>query len=153
MDLNGCTGLITGASAGIGREFARQLAGRAGALVLVLNIIALPNLARAFLPPMIELKHGAIVNVSSCAGFLPLPRMAVYAATKAYVTSFSESLHAEVRKHGVHVTALCPGPVQTEFNELARRADESGESAPRFTYVAVEDVVRLALDAIERNQP
>ena len=230
MDLTGCSALITGASAGIGREFARQLSGRAGALVLVarrqdrleelrdeltardpnlnvhihvadlrersaiaslvrhlaeqritidllinnagvgdhgifatidperldamlgLNVIALTDLSRAFLPQMIERKRGAILNVSSCASFLPLPKLTVYAATKAYVTSFSEGLHAETAKHGVHVMALCPGPVETEFNELARRPNEHGERAPGFTYVSVEEVVRLAVEGIEQKK-
>ena len=230
MKLDGCTALITGASAGIGREFARQLAGRASAVLLVarrrdrleelrdeltarasnltvhihvsdlaaqgaaeelahlvgeqqiaidllinnagvgdqghfatgdrkrtdamlqLNITALTVLTHLFLPSMIARKRGAILNVSSCASFLPLPRMAVYAATKAYVTSFSEALHAEVHKHGVSVSALCPGPVHTEFNDLAQRADERGERAPEFTYVSAEEVARLGLAGVEQNR-
>jgi short-subunit dehydrogenase len=69
------------------------------------------------------------------------------------VTSFSEALHAEVRKHGVSVSALCPGPVHTEFNDLARRPNERAETAPEFTYVSAEEVARLGLAGIERNQP
>src|SRR5260370_35572095 len=175
MKLDNCSALITGASAGIGREFARQLANRARTLVLVarreqrlnelrdelrnrnaklnvhvrvadlseksqidelvrwleenkfdidflinnaglgdtgpfatspsqrnnemlqVNVVALTTLTRALLPQMISRKHGTILNVSSSAGFLPIPDFNVYAATKAYVTSFSESLLAQLR--------------------------------------------------------
>jgi uncharacterized protein len=191
MKLDGCSALITGASAGIGREFARQLAGRAKSLILIarreqrlnelreelcrqypnvavsvrktdladlahlnellawldheriavdllinnaglgdsgafstsdpvrieqmtlVNIVALTALTRQLLPQMIAKRHGGILNVSSSAGFLPIPDFAVYAATKAYVTSFSEALRAELRGTGVSVCALCPGPVHT----------------------------------------
>src|SRR3989454_6359596 len=199
MKIDGCSALITGASAGIGREFARQLASRARTLVLIarrerrlnelrdelrnqnaqlnlhvrvvdlsdksqidelvrwleenkinidflinnaglgdygpfatsdaerddrivqVNIVALTLLTGRLLPQMIAKKRGAILNVSSSAGFLPIPGMAVYAATKAYVTSFSEALRGEVRGTGVNVCTLCPGPVHTEFQEVARR--------------------------------
>ena len=121
--------------------------------MLDLNIIALTNLTRAFLRAMIERKRGAILNVSSCAGFIPLPRMAVYSAAKAYVTSFSEAVHAEVRQHGVTVTALCPGPVHTEFNDTARRPRSAGRNAPEFTHVSPEAVVHAALNAIEHDRP
>ena len=231
MKLDGCSALITGASAGIGCEFARQLANRARTLVLVarreqrlnelskelrkrnaqldvhtrvidlcdknqiddligwlgqngsdidflinnaglgdvgpfatsppkrndemlqVNIVALTTLTRALLPQMISRKRGAILNVSSSAGFLPIPEFNVYAATKAYVTSFSESLRAEVRRHGIKVTALCPGPVPTEFQEKAQRPGGKPDSAPSIVYVPVEQVVRDALAAIEADKP
>ncbi len=89
--------------------------------MLAVNVTALTLLTRLLLPGMIARKRGAILNVSSSAGFLPLAGFAVYAATKAYVTSFSEAIRAELRGTGVTVTALCPGPVHTEFAETARR--------------------------------
>jgi uncharacterized protein len=232
FDLAGCCALITGASAGIGREFARQLAGRAGSLVLVarrlerleelrdeltkkdpnlnvhcravdlsqaneveelcawlerdkiavdflinnaglgdygsfataepqrvremlaVNIVGLTTLTRALLPGMIQKKRGAILNVSSSAGFLPIAGFAVYAATKAYVTSFSEAIRAELHCTGVTVTSLCPGPLDTEFNQVARRNPAKREkSSPGFTHVSVEDVVRAGLQAIESDKP
>jgi len=191
-----CTVLITGASAGIGREFARQLAPVVNTMVLVarrndrlealelelkivnprlevfcrqldlrdqielerfcdwldesglsvdllvnnaglgdrgafidsewarlramlqVNIGALTYLTYRILPSMRKTGCGAILNVSSVAGFLPMPNFAVYAATKAYVTSFGEALRAELRNSNISVTALCPGPVPT-----ARRKD------------------------------
>jgi short-subunit dehydrogenase len=110
-------------------------------------------LTRQLLPQMVLRKSAAIVNVSSSAGFLPIPEFNVYAATKAFVTSFSEALHAELRGTGVTVTALCPGPVQTEFQKLARRPGGMPDSAPEFAYVAVEKVVHDAIAAVEAHRP
>src|SRR5216684_9136558 len=231
MKLDGCNALITGASAGIGREFAQQLAGRARTLVLVarreerlnelrdelrnrnaklsvhvrvvdlcdkrqiddliasleqakididllinnaglgdygsfatsdperndrileVNIVALTLLTRRLLPQMIARKRGAILNVTSSAGFLPIPGMAVYAASKAYVNCFSEALRAELRGTGVRVTALCPGPVHTEFGDVAKRAGGQPERGPESVYVSVEKTVRDALAAVEADRP
>ena len=231
MKLEGCSAVITGASAGIGREFARQLAGRGRSLILVarreqklnelredlkqqhpnltvhirkadladptqlkelvawlerekidvdllinnaglgdlgpfatsdpirneqmtlVNVVALTSLTRHLLPQMIARKRGGILNVSSSAGFLPIPNFAVYAATKAYVTSFSEALRAELHGTGVSVCALCPGPVHTEFLEVAKRPGGWRESGPEFVHIRVEQVVRDALAALEAGRP
>jgi short-subunit dehydrogenase len=234
MNLEGCSALITGASAGIGREFARQLAGRGRSLILVarreqrlheladqlvqqhpnltvhvhktdlanlseleeliawlegekiavdllinnaglgdlgpfatsdpirneqimlVNMVALTSLTRHLLPPMIARKRGAILNVSSSAGFLPIPGFAIYAATKAYVTSFSEALRAETRGTGISVCVLCPGPVHTEFQEAASRPGGRKVKpgpGPDFLQVSVEQVVRDALTALEADRP
>jgi len=231
MKLDNCSALITGASAGIGREFARQLATRARSLVLVarreqrlselrdelrnrnpqlnvhvravdlcdksqidelvrwleenkieidflinnaglgdygsfatsdpqrddrileVNIVAPTLLTHRLLPQMIAKKRGAILNVSSSAGFLPIPGMAVYAASKAYANSFSEALRAELRGTGVTVTALCPGPVHTEFGDVAKRPSGEPERSPEFVYVSVEKTARDALAAVEADRP
>jgi short-subunit dehydrogenase len=231
MKIDGCSALITGASAGIGREFAGQLAGRARSLTLVarreqklnelrdelrqqypnltvrirktdladpiqlkelmawidsekidvdllinnaglgdlgpfatsdpirneqimlVNMVALTSLTRPLLPQMIARKRGGILNVGSSAGFLPIPAFAIYAATKAYVTSFSEALRAELRGTGVSVCALCPGPVHTEFQEVAKRPGGQRENGPEFIHVSVERVVRDALTALEADRP
>jgi short-subunit dehydrogenase len=231
MKIDDCNALITGASAGIGREFARQLAGRTRSLILIarreqrlnelrdeltqhhpnlrvhirrtdlanlseveelitwleqenihvdllinnaglgdsgafatsdprrneqmtlVNIVALTFLTRSLLPQMIARKRGAILNVSSSAGFLPIPGFAVYAATKAYVTSFSEALRAELRGTGVSVCTLCPGPVRTDFQEVAKRPGGQPEGGPGFVHVPVERVVRNALTALEADRP
>jgi len=231
MKLDGCKALVTGASAGIGREFARQLASRAKSLILIarrqqklnelgdelkrlypavsicihktdladpaqlnelltwldrentgvdllinnaglgdsgvfatgdpirneqmtlLNVVALTTLTRHLLPRMIAKRRGGILNVSSLAGFLPIPYFAVYAATKAYVTSFSEALRAELRDTGVSVCALCPGPVHTEFQEVAKRPGAQPDAGPEFVFVPVEQVVHDALTALETDRP
>src|SRR5206468_6113878 len=231
MKLNDCIALITGASSGIGREFARQLANTARSIVLVarrserladlrdellnrnpnldvhvrivdladkaqiellidslardkidvdllinnaglgdsgpfatsdpmrneqmalVNMVALTSLTRHLLPQMIANRRGGILNVSSSAGFLPIPGDAVYAATKAYVTSFSEALRAELRGIGVSVCALCPGPVHTEFQEVAKRPGAQPDTGPEFVFVSAEEVVRDALAALEADRP
>lgn len=228
MNLDNCSAVITGASAGIGREFARQLGSRAKLLVLVarrrdrleqlrtelvaknpglrvdireadlsnleqtiqlsaalanepidflvnnaglgdhgsfatadptrvneqaqVNVLALTALTRALLPRMIAQKRGAILNVSSSAGFLPLPDLAVYAATKAYVTSFSEAIRAETRGLGITVSVLCPGPVHTEFAEVADREQQRRKGRTSPAHVSVEKVARAGLAAIEMDK-
>ena len=226
---HGCTALITGASSGLGQEFARQLAPHARSLILVarrldrleklkteidrpgltvhchtadlgdavqieaflaalaasgervtllinnagvgdhgffeasdwsrveamlaVNIKALTRLTHALLPELVRAGRGAILNVSSIAGFLPLPKMAVYAASKAYVTSFTEALRGEVRATGVSVTAVCPGPVNTEFFEIAERPDARERMpAPEIFKVPAPQVVAAALAAVVRDR-
>jgi short-subunit dehydrogenase len=228
---HGCTALITGASSGLGVEFARQLAPDAHALVLTarrqdrlqaikaeltrtnpnlsvycyaldladmdaverfikwlydegmrinllinnaglgdhalfqssewskvksmldVNITALTRLTHSLLPALRTFEDAAILNVSSSASFLPVPQLAVYAATKAYVTSFSEALRAELRGTGVTVTALCPGPVDTEFGDVANTGHSGpGFSAPEFLKIPAERVVREALLGVERDK-
>lgn len=221
---NGCNALITGATAGLGREFARQLAPRARTLILVgrrqerldeiekelgrpglviqkhavnladhaqleqlidslsgtridllvnnaglgdhglfeesewprvqemidVNIRALTRLTHALLPKFVQAGRGAILNVSSVAGLMPVPRMTVYAATKAFVSSFSEALRAELRGTGVTVTALCPGPIKTEFFDRAERpGGASGVPTPPVFVVPAAEAIRDALDAAE----
>lgn len=230
----GCTALITGASSGLGAEFARQLAPVARGLVLVarrrdrleelaselraihpgldvrtfgadlgdeaqrislagwiesegvaldflinnaglgdhgefvagpwarakamldVNIAALTHLTHLLLPAMLRSGRAAVLNVSSVASFFPLPHMAVYSATKAYVTSFSEALAIELRPKGITVTALCPGPVATEFFGVATREGE-GSAADHFkTFsaftVSPEDVVWAGLRAVANDR-
>ncbi len=198
----GCTALITGVTAGIGEEFARQLAPYAETLILVarrtdrlqslehellrdnaqltvhtrsvdlsdeaqidalaqwihenglnvnllinnaglgdhgdfagadwarlksiiaVNITALTKLTYLLIPVLHQARPAAIINISSIASLLPIPNSAVYAASKAYVTSLSEALRAELRGTGVRLTTVCPGPVDTEFGIVAERADE-----------------------------
>src|SRR6476620_2414092 len=231
MKLDGCNALITGASAGIGREFARQLAGCARSMILVarrderlieladqlqrehpkllvhirkvdladlgqlrtfleqldreklevdllinnaglgdsgpfaesdpdrnremtiVNVETLTLVTHHLLPRLIAQHIGVILNVSSSAGCLPIPGSAVYAATKAYVTSFSEALRAELHGTEVSVCTLCPGPVLTEFAQVAKREGVQPDIGPNFLVVTVEQVVRDALAALEADRP
>lgn len=121
--------------------------------MLRLNVEALTHLTHALLPTMIEQRAGAILNVSSLASIVPMPDFAVYAATKAYVTSFSEALRIEVREHGIRVMALCPGPVHTEFGEIAGRGPGTDFGAREWFYVPQEQVVREALEGLAADKP
>jgi uncharacterized protein len=121
--------------------------------MLQVNINALTYLTFRALPVIRKSGRGAVLNVSSIASFLPVPNSAVYAATKAYVTSFSESVRAELRASNVSVTTLCPGPVPTEFLSLATRAgDHESHNAPDSFIVPAQEVVRQALDGVARNR-
>ncbi len=220
-DLSGSTALITGASSGIGAEFAAQLARRNCDLLLVarredrlreladrltaehgvrvqvlaadladasalrslltrldgtdvdvlinnagfathgafaeqdrqrqldevaVNVTAVVALTRALLPGMIWRDRGVVVNVASTAAFQPIPFMAVYGATKAFVLSFTEGLWGETEKTGVDVLALCPGATETEFFDVA------GESASVGARQTPAAVVATALTAIDRKR-
>lgn len=225
----GTTALVTGASAGLGAEFARQLAPDAAALLLVarrverlealrdelaerhpglllrvlpadlslpeaprelaerldaeglhvdvlvnnaglgdvgtlasanwekiqscvmVNMHALTGLTHALLPGMIERGSGLVLNVASTAGLMPLPTFAVYAATKAYVNSLTEALAIELRGTGVKISAMCPGPVITEFGDVASRPDgERSFAPPKIMTEQAADVVRETLAAAMR---
>ena len=118
--------------------------------MLSVNVRALTRLTHALLPARAETGGGAVLNVSSIAGDFPLPDFAVYAATKAYVTSFSEALRIEARPLGIRVMALCPGPVKTEFGDVARRdpATVVPGQGDRLLQVSKEAVVAEALAAL-----
>jgi short-subunit dehydrogenase len=120
--------------------------------MLAVNMIALTRLTRWAVPGMVARRGGWICNVGSSAGILPLPTFAVYAATKAYVNSFSEALRIELHGAGVKVLALCPGPVETEFGQVASRPDGKRKfSAPAVLAVSKESVVRQTLKAMENG--
>lgn len=114
-----------------------------------LNCGALVELCRAVVPTMIERGAGAILNVASTAAFQPGPGMATYFASKAFVLSFSEALHEELRGTGVRVSALCPGPTKTEFGEVA---GFTGNGAFDRLSATSENVVRAGLAGLARNK-
>jgi len=116
-----------------------------------LNIAALTRISRAALGVMVARGRGYLLNVSSVAGFQPAPRLAVYAATKAYVTSLSESLHEEVRGRGVHVTALCPGLTHTEFQNVSRTDSYSGQF-PSFVWMSADEVAETGLRDVAKGR-
>jgi uncharacterized protein len=215
------TALITGASSGIGKEFAKQLAARGSDLILVarredrlrelaeslsatthvvpcdlvnqapklqgevaklgvevdllinnagfgfrgrfldapegrdaemvrVNCEAVVVLTRSFLPGMIERGRGGIITVASTAGLQPLPYETTYSATKAFATNFTEALHMELRGTGVKALAVNPGPVPTEWQQVARY-DEAGVE-PMPGAIEAEQVVREALQAYDRGK-
>jgi len=121
--------------------------------MLAVNIVAVTRLTRWALPGLLAKKSGWICNVGSTAGLIPLPTFAVYAATKAYVNSFSEALRIELHGSGVRVLALCPGPVETEFGQVASRENSKRKFAPpAFLLVTKTDVVRQTLTALARGR-
>ena len=111
---------------------------------VMLNVMAVVDLTRLFLPAMVERETGVIVNVASTAGFFPLQTQAVYGATKAFVLSWSEALWAETRARGIKVLALCPGATQTEFFERVGKDVKATKDTPAF-------VVQTAFKALSRG--
>ena len=140
--------LVNNAGFGLTGRFAR-LDGKRQRQMIDLNCGALVELAHAVLPGMIERGSGKILNVASTAAFQPGPGMAVYFATKAFVLSFSEALHEEVKGQGVTISALCPGPTATEFGEVAG----FGPSNPSSKLAAASAPVAAAgLEGLERGK-
>lgn len=115
--------------------------------MLIVNVFSLSTLTQLFLPAMIEKKEGTIINVASTAAFQPVPYMSNYGATKAFVLSFTEALWAEYKDVGIHVLAICPGPVETEFFDVLDMGEPS-----LGTMDTPENVVRTAFKAIDKNK-
>jgi short-subunit dehydrogenase len=114
-----------------------------------LNVLALMRLTHAALPGMVQRGHGGVINVSSVGGFQPGPRNATYSATKAFVTSFSEALHEELRGTGVKLLVLCPGFTRTEFQQ---RGGFDTEHIPKAAWQTPETVVDAALGALAKGR-
>ena len=119
--------------------------------MIQLNVTVLTELTGLFLPEMKQRARGGIINVSSIAGFQPLPYMSVYAATKAFVLNFTEALWAENKDSGVNILALCPGPTESEFFKRAEFPD-SFAGGDKTSLVASEEVVKEAIKALKENQ-
>lgn len=140
--------LVNNAGFGLGGRFQTHEPQRLRQMV-DLNCAVLTDLTRAVVPGMIERGRGGILNVASTAAFQPGPGMAVYFATKAFVLSLTEALHEELKGHGIHVSALCPGPTATEFGEVAGFG-----KAGAFDKLGADSasVVRAGLAGLDRNQ-
>lgn len=144
--------LVNNAGFGGFSEFARQDQAEIGEMIAV-NVTALTDLTRRFLPAMLERGRGRVLNVASTAGFIPGPLMAVYYATKAYVLSFSEAVNEELRGSGLSVTALCPGPVDTGFQDAATLNESKlMTGVTRLAMLDVETVARIGVEAMLRGQ-
>ncbi|MGD1933266.1 MAG: SDR family NAD(P)-dependent oxidoreductase [Candidatus Phaeomarinobacter sp.] len=112
-----------------------------------LNTVALTELAAHFVPPMAERKSGRLLNVASVASFQPVPSLAVYAGTKAFVLSLTESLAEELKPDGVTVTALCPGITETNMFGTIKSSNDRTERIPSFLVGDVQEVAQEGYDA------
>lgn len=139
--------LVNNAGFGYDATFVESDPARQRSLILT-NNLALVELCLEFAPGMSERKCGGILNVASVAGFLPGPSMATYYASKAFVQSFSQSIHVELRRRGVHVTALCPGPVRTDFWERA----DAGHTPISRCALDAPFVASVGFEAFTRNK-
>jgi uncharacterized protein len=151
--------LVNNAGFGLGGEFVETDVQRELDMIQV-NISALTHLTKLFVPGMVKRQSGRVLNVASTAAFQPGPLMAVYYATKAYVLSFSEALAEELRNTGVTVTALCPGPTETAFADVAQMTNSrlfktfgvaDAESVAEYGYDAMMHGKRMAIPGI-RNK-
>lgn len=140
--------LVNNAGFGLQGAVADLDVGKQAAMIDV-NCRALVVLAHAVLPGMIVRRRGSILNIASTAAFQPGPMFAVYSASKAFVLSFSEALHEEVKKHGIAVAALCPGPTHTEFADVAGMRQSI--LFERFAG-SPDAVIRDGLTALKANQ-
>ncbi|MCF6389543.1 SDR family oxidoreductase [Mycobacterium sp. MBM] len=116
-----------------------------------LNAVAVHDLCLAVLPGMLARKAGGILISGSAAGNSPIPNNATYAATKAFANTFSESLRGEVKKDGVHVTLLAPGPVRTELPDISEQSLVE-RLIPDFLWIDTEYTAKVSLDALEANK-
>jgi short-subunit dehydrogenase len=113
------------------------------------NVEAVVHLCGVYVPQMIERGAGAVMNVASTAGFQPLPRQSTYSASKAFVLSFTEVLSSDLKGTGVTATALCPGPVKTEFMDQHEGFDVS---SPDFVWMSAEECARIGVKGLERGK-
>lgn len=116
-----------------------------------LNVLGVHDLVLAVLPQMVARMSGGILISGSAAGNSPIPNNATYAASKAFANTFSESLRGEVKKDGVHVTLLAPGPVRTELPDPSEQSLVE-RLIPDFLWINTEYTARLSLDALEHNK-
>jgi short-subunit dehydrogenase len=115
------------------------------------NVEAVVHLCGAYVPGMVARGDGAVLNVASTAGFQPLPRQGTYSASKAFVLAFTEVLSSDLKGTGVTATALCPGPVRTEFTDQ-HAGFEAAESTPDFVWMSAEDCAQAAVRGLERGK-
>ena len=115
------------------------------------NVEAMVDLTRQYLPQMVERRRGAVLNLGSTLAFQPIPFQTTYGATKAFVLSFTEALHEELRGTGVTVTALCPGPVRTEFGAEGGFGGAE-DRIPGFMWLNSREVAEAGVQGLESGQ-
>jgi short-subunit dehydrogenase len=142
--------LVLCAGFGMTGPFLSQPAERITSMIRT-NIEAVMALSRALIPSMASRRTGAVLIVSSMAGNQPMPNFGAYAATKAAMTSFAQSLHCELKSTGVTVTALCPGGVRTEFAQVAG-ATRAERRTPSALMIGPEECARAGLDGLDRGR-
>ena len=116
-----------------------------------LNVGAVVDLTSRFLTGMVDRGRGSVINIASTAAFQPLPGSAVYAASKSFVLSFSEAIRTELRGTGVTVTAVCPGPVKTEFTEVAGFGGVE-DRTPSAVWMSAEEIAQHAVDGAANDR-
>jgi short-subunit dehydrogenase len=139
--------LVNNAGYGSGGRF-NELETDSETAMVRTNCEAVVGLTSAYLPRMIERGRGAVLNVASLIAFQPVPYQATYGATKAFVLAFSEAIHEELRGTGVTVTAVCPGPVRTEFGDQGGFGG-ADDRIPGFVWLDADKVAREAVDGLE----
>jgi short-subunit dehydrogenase len=137
--------LVNNAGFGGGEDFAKSERDLLLSMVEV-NCVALLDFQAVYVPRMVERGRGAVINIASTSAFQPLPGAATYAATKTFVLSLSEAVHEELKGTGVSLTAVCPGPVKTEFPQAAG-LDRAEEQVPGILWMSAESVAKQAVDA------
>jgi uncharacterized protein len=142
--------LVNNAGFGSGGRFQELDAEREVEMVRV-NVEPVVALCGRFVPDMVRRGRGGVLNVASMAAFQPLPGQATYAATKAFVLAFTDGLHADLAGTGVTATALCPGPVKTEFAASAGIAEEA-EGVPEMAWTESPDVAEQGVRGLERGK-
>jgi short-subunit dehydrogenase len=143
--------LINNAGFGLPGSFNESDPARELAMINV-HLAATVRLSKAALPGMIARGHGAIINVSSVAGFFPTPHAATYCASKRYLNVLSEALQGELEGTGIRIQALCPGFTRTEFHYTPAYKGVDWSQVPGFLWLSADRVVRESLEALEQGQ-
>jgi short-subunit dehydrogenase len=143
--------LINNAGYGSGGRF-QDLDGEKEALMVRTNCEAVVALCAEYVPEMVRRGRGAILNTASIAAFQPLPYQATYSATKAFVLTFTEALTADLHGTGVTATALCPGPVPTEFGQAAGIDEGDWDGVPNFVLTTPEHNAAAGVEALEKGR-
>jgi uncharacterized protein len=142
--------LVNNAGYGSGGAFV-ELDGDTEAAMIRTNVESVVALTHAFLPEMVERGRGAILNLASLIAFQPVPFQATYCASKTAILAFTEAVHEELRGTGVTITAVCPGPVRTEFGEMGGFGG-ADDKIPDFVWLEADKVAEDALEGLEKGE-